>query len=102
MFPERFKNEASALARLSHPAIVNVHDAGEASGLRYFVMEYVEGRDLAHGIAARGRLPQAEVRSIALQVCGARLSFRPGSRSSTRSASTKQRFRPSVSSGPQP
>lgn len=71
-FAERFKNEAFALARLSHPGIVNVHDAGETEGgMLYFVMEYVEGRDLAHEIAARGRLPQDEVKSIALQVCNA-------------------------------
>jgi serine/threonine protein kinase len=68
-FAERFQNEAQTMARLNHPNIVNVHDAGEtADGLLYFVMEHVEGRDLAHEIAQRGRLPQAEVKAIALQV----------------------------------
>jgi hypothetical protein len=71
-FAERFKNEAFAMARLSHTGIVNVHDAGEtAGGLLYFVMEHVEGQDLAHEIADRAPLPQAEVRLIAMQVCEA-------------------------------
>ena len=68
-FAERFQHEAMAMARLSHPGIVNVHDAGEAAdGLLYFVMEHVEGRDLAHEIAERGRLPEAEVRKMATQI----------------------------------
>lgn len=71
-FGERFQHEALAMARLNHPNIVNVYDAGEAAdGLLYFVMEHVEGRDLAQVIAQRGRLPQAEVRAIALQVAEA-------------------------------
>src|SRR5579872_5708832 len=45
-FTERFNREARALARLSHPNIVAVHEFGEVSGLRYFVMEYVDGLTL--------------------------------------------------------
>ncbi|MFZ4764867.1 MAG: protein kinase domain-containing protein [Roseimicrobium sp.] len=68
-FAERFKNEAFTMARLNHPGIVNVHDAGETvDGLLYFAMEFVDGRDLARVIAERGPLPEDEVRSIALQV----------------------------------
>ena len=44
---QRFTREARVLARLQHPNIVAVHHAGEADGLRYFVMDYVEGRTLA-------------------------------------------------------
>ena len=43
---ERFLREARAAARLSHPNIIVVHDAGVEAGLYYFVMEYVEGRDI--------------------------------------------------------
>ncbi len=39
----RFRNEARSAARLHHPGIVAVHDIGEASGLTYVAMEYVEG-----------------------------------------------------------
>ncbi len=77
-FAERFKNEAYAMAQLNHPGIVNVHDAGQTeAGLLYFVMEHVEGRDLAHEIAACVRLPQAEVKAIGMQVCEA-LSYLHG------------------------
>ena len=43
---ERFLREARTVARLRHPHIVAVHAAGEAAGMLYFVMEYVEGESL--------------------------------------------------------
>ena len=42
----RFEREAKALARLTHPNIVNVHDYGEYEGAPYFVMQYVPGGTL--------------------------------------------------------
>ena len=42
----RFRNEAMLAARLSHPNIVPVYDAGEEHGLLYYVMEHIEGRAL--------------------------------------------------------
>src|SRR6185369_13098136 len=45
-FLERFLREARALAKLSHPNIVGVHDFGEQGGLYSFVMEYVDGANL--------------------------------------------------------
>ncbi|MEV0415108.1 Stk1 family PASTA domain-containing Ser/Thr kinase [Streptomyces sp. NPDC050448] len=49
-FRERFRREARAVAALSHPNIVAVHDSGEDSGpdgpVQYMVMEYVQGRSL--------------------------------------------------------
>ncbi len=44
---ERFLAEGRLLARLAHPNIIPVYDAGEADGLLYYVMEYVEGETLA-------------------------------------------------------
>ena len=71
-FAERFKIEAHAMAKLNHPAIVAVHDIGETDdGQLYFVMELVEGTDLAKRIESEGRLPVEEVREIALRVCDA-------------------------------
>lgn len=71
-FPERFKSEGKAMARLSHPGIVAVFEAGEtAEGLLYFVMEYVEGTDVQAMLAARGALPLAEVLRIVSGVCEA-------------------------------
>lgn len=43
---QRFQREAQAAAGISHPNVVTVHDAGEADGRPYLVMELVEGRPL--------------------------------------------------------
>ncbi|HRQ90038.1 MAG TPA: serine/threonine-protein kinase, partial [Bacteroidia bacterium] len=71
-FAERFKNEARAMAKLSHPGIVAVHDFGEtADGLLYIVMEYIDGTDVARMIAADGRLHTEHAMAIAAHVCDA-------------------------------
>ncbi|HZZ73068.1 MAG TPA: serine/threonine-protein kinase [Pirellulales bacterium] len=54
---ERFQREAKVLAKLSHPNIVTIHDAGIAAGTHYFVMELVDGKDLASVVKADGPLP---------------------------------------------
>src|SRR5687767_9904656 len=43
---KRFQREVEAAARLSHPNIVIAHDADEANGTHFLVMEYVDGHDL--------------------------------------------------------
>src|SRR5215216_3216693 len=42
----RFKREVRAVAKISHPNIVQVYDFGTEGGLAYIVMEYIEGREL--------------------------------------------------------
>lgn len=54
---ERFQREVQAAARLSHPNIVTAYDAGEAAGVYYLVMEYVDGEDLRSIVNAGGPLP---------------------------------------------
>lgn len=44
---KRFHQEVRATAKLSHPNIVTAFDAGEAKGIHFFVMEYVEGETLS-------------------------------------------------------
>lgn len=56
----RFCREMRAAARLSHPNIVTVYDAGEAGGAPYFTMECLEGADLWAVVRRRGPLPVAE------------------------------------------
>ncbi|MGV3661585.1 MAG: protein kinase domain-containing protein, partial [Prosthecobacter sp.] len=71
-FIERFKNEARVMARLGHPDIVTVFDSGQtAAGQLYFVMEFVDGTDVAGLIHKHGRLPQEQACDIAIHVCHA-------------------------------
>src|SRR5262245_14221097 len=69
-FAERFTREARALARLSHPNIVAVHDFGQADGLYYFVMEYVEGVNLRQTMRG-GSLTSKDALAIVPQLCAA-------------------------------
>lgn len=71
-FAERFQQEARAMAKFKHPGIVTVHDAGETpNGLLYFIMECIEGQDLAQLVAARERLAPEEALRITSRVCEA-------------------------------
>src|SRR5206468_9926167 len=63
----RFLREARLAARLSHPNVVSIFDAGEDHGRPYFVMELVQGETLADLLARRGRLPPDEARGLAIQ-----------------------------------
>jgi len=69
-FSERFTREAQALARLSHPCIVGVHDFGQVGDLSYFVMEYVDGPNLRE-IEQAGRLDPRAALEIVPQICEA-------------------------------
>jgi tRNA A-37 threonylcarbamoyl transferase component Bud32 len=69
-FAERFGREARALARLSHPNIVAVHDVGRAGDLYYFVMEYVDGVNLRQ-LLRDGHLDPAQALRIVPQICDA-------------------------------
>jgi len=62
---KRFLREARLAARLSHPNVVQVYDAGESDGQPFIVMEYVPGETLAAG----GKLPTADAVGLALQAC---------------------------------
>lgn len=64
---ERLLHEAQAAARLNHPNIVSVHDAGEADEVPYIVMEFVAGESLHH----RPPTDLTAILEIAQQVCAA-------------------------------
>ena len=67
---ERLRHEANALAKLSHPNITHLIDAGVAAGQPYLVLEYVEGEPIDRWCDARGLRVDARVR-LFLQVLGA-------------------------------
>ena len=67
-FVSKFKMEAQAAARLSHPNIVNVYDVIDEGDLHYIVMELIEGVTLKAYIARKGKLEVKESIGIAIQV----------------------------------
>jgi serine/threonine protein kinase len=69
-FAERFQQEAKTLAKLSHPNIVTIYDYGEADGLYYLLMEFVEGLNL-HQIMDASRLAPAQALAIVPSICEA-------------------------------
>ncbi|WP_329279419.1 serine/threonine-protein kinase [Streptomyces sp. NBC_01451] len=66
---DRFLREARALARISHPNAVAIHDIDVHDDAPYLVMELLEGVDLARLLALRGALPPDLVRSVASGMC---------------------------------
>ena len=66
----RFRKEALALARLSHPNIAAIYDVGEHQGTDYLVMECVPGQSLAEKLKT-GPLPAKEVVSLGAQIAAA-------------------------------
>ncbi len=65
---ERFRQEARAVAKLSHPNVVAVIDAGEDGGHPYIVFEYVEGETLKQRIARLGALDPQEALAYAIEI----------------------------------
>ncbi|MBV2354477.1 serine/threonine-protein kinase [Streptomyces sp. J2-1] len=68
-FADRFLREARALARISHPNAVVVHDVALHEDVPYLVMELLEGVDLARLMSVRGALPPGLVRAVAFGMC---------------------------------
>jgi eukaryotic-like serine/threonine-protein kinase len=65
---ERFRREARSVARLNHPHLVTVIDAGEDEGSPYIVFEYVEGETLKERIRRQRRLPIPEAVAYAIEI----------------------------------
>ena len=69
--PERFLAEIRTTAKLHHPNILPLFDSGEASGLLYYVMPYVEGESLRDRMDRERRLDLADAIRIASDVAEA-------------------------------
>jgi len=70
-FVARFRREAQAAARLSHPNIVGVYDTGADGDTQYIVMEYIEGRTLASFLAGGGKPTPMQAVELGDKIAGA-------------------------------
>src|SRR2546425_1194923 len=68
---ERFIREVDLSSKLSHPHIVPIFAAGEAAGLFYYVMPYVEGESLRHRLVRERKLALADALHITRDVADA-------------------------------
>ncbi|MBL9088080.1 MAG: serine/threonine protein kinase [Planctomycetia bacterium] len=70
-FVERFLREAKAVARLNHANIISGIDVGDADGVKYFVMEYVDGSTVASLLRRGGALDEERALLVGQQICRA-------------------------------
>jgi tetratricopeptide (TPR) repeat protein len=75
----RFLREARAMAAVDHPHVLRVHAFGEADGVPYLVMEYVEGQSLSERLRREGPLaPEAALRLVRQVVTGLEAAWEKG------------------------
>jgi len=68
---ERFRREIGIAAALAHPLIVPLYDSGNAGGVRYYVMQYVEGESLFERLQRQRQLALDDALQITHDVAGA-------------------------------
>ncbi len=71
MGPARFQREIEIATRLEHPHILSLYDSGEAEGLLYYVMPYVEEESLRQRLDREGQLPIEDALRIAREMAEA-------------------------------
>jgi serine/threonine-protein kinase len=71
LFRARFQREAETVAQLQHPNIVHILRVGEADGLAFYAMAFVEGENLAQRLKREGRLPAGEAVRICNEILAA-------------------------------
>ncbi len=68
---QRFKRELVLARQITHKNVVRIYDFGDAEGVKFITMEYVDGEDLKSILRKTGKLPPAEAVSVMQQVCRA-------------------------------
>lgn len=70
-FRDRFQSESRLAATVEHPGIVAIYAAGEADGVPYLAMRFVDGESLSEVLARRGRLEPREAQDILMPIARA-------------------------------
>lgn len=68
---QRFKQELILARQITHKNVVRIYDLGEADGVKFITMEYLDGEDLRSTLRRLGKLPPSEAVSIMQQICRA-------------------------------
>jgi tetratricopeptide (TPR) repeat protein/predicted Ser/Thr protein kinase len=66
---DRFKREIQLSSRVTHKSVLRVYDLGEADGVRFLTMQYVEGEDLSSLLKRVGPLPVPRLTHLFRQIC---------------------------------
>jgi eukaryotic-like serine/threonine-protein kinase len=66
---QRFKQELILARKVTHRNVIRIFDLGEAAGIKFITMEFIEGRDLKSILAQDGKLPPDRAVEIIQQVC---------------------------------
>jgi serine/threonine-protein kinase len=66
---ERFHNEVRVARQVSHPNVCRVYDIGQAEGMPFLSMEYIDGEDLSSLLHRIGRLPNDKAIELARRIC---------------------------------
>ncbi|PLX41440.1 MAG: hypothetical protein C0608_05760 [Deltaproteobacteria bacterium] len=67
----RFRREATLLAKLNHPGIVQIYDFAEFEGNAWIIMEFVEGEELEAVLARKGKLAEGELLELSASIAEA-------------------------------
>jgi eukaryotic-like serine/threonine-protein kinase len=67
---QRFKHELVLARKITHKNVVRIYDLGEAEGVKYFTMEYIEGDSLKAYIRHHRKVPFAQAIELARQILG--------------------------------
>ncbi len=68
---QRFKQELILARQVTHKNVIRIHDLGEADGVKFITMDFVEGQDLSSMIRERGKFEPEDAAGIIAQVCRA-------------------------------
>ena len=99
-FRERFLRESELAASLDHASIVPIYEAGEAEGVLFIAMRYVEGSDLTELLQAQGALAPERALAVCAQLSDATARTSAASSTATSSPRTCSSMRAAIATWP--